>query len=440
MADNSTNANQKSSLSRIIPVLQYIRNDSDGNIIKIVRESKRLRDIVLGEEEMNKRQNPTRLNAKDRARNPGYALEQMSILERFCPKEFTRMFRLNPASFSTLLNKVSNIIDKPGKKDVKNFQNQDYVQPKTRLAVSLRWLAGGSVHDICFAFGVAIGTFYQEGGVLWGTLEAIDQVEEIKFPTNIAVLEGISEGFSKYSKKRLRGCVMAMDGWVCKTRKPYAYEVRNVIAYRNRKNCWGIVVFAGCDHRGKFIMFSPRNSGATNDSLAWDCTLLKIHMESSANFIPAHYYFVCDEAVQCCERVLTPYGGRGIGRWKDSFNFHLSAMRQTIERAFGMLTRRWGIFWRPLQCAQDRWALVCNVAAKLHNICIDQNIPFDHGVYEDYEQGDMPSATFLNEWNPENLGHRPINAHNSSTKRSFLTYMLQQKGITRPQRSTNSRA
>ena len=40
----------------------------------------------------------------------------------------------------------------------------------TKLACSLRWMAGGSYLDICFEFGVAIGSFYADGGVLWGTL------------------------------------------------------------------------------------------------------------------------------------------------------------------------------------------------------------------------------------------------------------------------------
>ena len=39
--------------------------------------------------------------------------------------------------------------------------------------------------------------------------------------------------------------------------------------------------------------------------------------------------------------------GRGLDRYKDSFNYWLSHSRQAVERAFGMLTQRWGIFWRP---------------------------------------------------------------------------------------------
>jgi hypothetical protein len=30
--------------------------------------------------------------------------------------------------------------------------------------------------------------------------------------------------------------------------------------------------------------------------------------------------------------MLSPYPGRGLGKWKDSFNFWLSHSRQSIER------------------------------------------------------------------------------------------------------------
>ena len=46
----------------------------------------------------------------------------------------------------------------------------------------------------------------------------------------------------------------------------------------------------------------------------------------------------------CSDQLLTPWGGHGLDLWRDSFNFHLSSMRQCIERAFAHLTQKWGIF------------------------------------------------------------------------------------------------
>ena len=64
-----------------------------------------------------------------------------------------------------------------------------------------------------------MGTFYLSDGILWGTIAAIDLVLSIGFPLNDpAKLEEISNGFSQYTSGRMKGCVMAIDGWVCRTR------------------------------------------------------------------------------------------------------------------------------------------------------------------------------------------------------------------------------
>jgi hypothetical protein len=227
---------------------------------------------------------------------------------------------------------------------------------------------------------------------------------------------------------------------VVKIKKPHIDDVGNVKAYRNRKNCWGLIVFAGCDHRTKFLMLSAQCSGSTNDCVAWELTSLASYIRSGS--FNSHYSIVCDEALSCTEVILTPYGGQRLGIAKDSFNYHLSAMRQTIERAFGILVARWGIFWRPLQCAFDRQPLVINVAAKLHNLCIDFKVPFDGGVYEDYAEGDKPSEVFTNCFHVDEPVLGPRNtAHDSSLKRTLFTTHLANNGWVRPARcQNNSRA
>ena len=75
-----------------------------------------------------------------------------------------------------------------------------------------------------------------------------------------------------------------------------------------------------------------------------------------------------------------------------AFNNMLSSQRITIERAFGMLVRRWGILWKPLEYDMEKVTLIIQVCAKLHNRCVDswkrsatrrgqrENLePLDHG-------------------------------------------------------------
>ena len=51
--------------------------------------------------------------------------------------------------------------------------------------------------------------------------------------------------------------------------------------------------------------------------------------------------------------LLTPAGG-AVDTWADSCNFHQSSIRMNIECSFGMLVRRWGILWKPLEMRFNR--------------------------------------------------------------------------------------
>ena len=55
-----------------------------------------------------------------------------------------------------------------------------------------------------------------------------------------------------------------------------------------------------------------------------------------------------------------------------AFNNVLSSQRITIERAFGILVRRWGILWRPITYGLPKISRIVRVCAMLHNICVDR--------------------------------------------------------------------
>jgi hypothetical protein len=261
-------------------------------------------------------------------------------------------------------------------------------------------------------------------------MNAIDKVMKIGLPVHDeAELKRLSEEYSTFCNGQLRGCVTAIDGWVAKTRKPFRSEVDDVMAYRNRHDCWGLVVLAGCDARCYFTMFSCINSGSTNDVAAWDASAMKRLIE--AGRLPPWCYLIGDEAFTCSNQLLVPWPGRGLGPWKDSFNYHLSAMRQCIERAFALLVQRWGILWRPLRSNFNRWTLVLTVCAKLHNFCLDRNIPLSYNRFrEDVEDEDEPEVILNQEVAVQedqvHVGGGPAN------RRTALTRSLQEKGVRRP--------
>ena len=120
--------------------------------------------------------------------------------------------------------------------------------------------------------------------------------------------------------------------------------------------------------------------------------------------------------------------GRGLDRYKDSFNYWLSHSRQTIERAFGILTQRWGIFWRSFTFSFHRWSMVTMVCMKLHNICIDRNVEMPSRRFEaDIREGD--------EWRVYDNSNEDdifLRGRAVGDRRRDITAKLEQQGIVRP--------
>jgi hypothetical protein len=74
-------------------------------------------------------------------------------------------------SFYDILEKITPFMRQ--RDDTKAYNSSGSSIPvKTRLAVSLRWLAGGSYLDICFAWGIGHSTFYHHDGILWRPIHA----------------------------------------------------------------------------------------------------------------------------------------------------------------------------------------------------------------------------------------------------------------------------
>ena len=62
-----------------------------------------------------------------------------------------------------------------------------------------------------------------------------------------------------------------------------------------------------------------------------------------------------------------------VSEYDDAFNFYVSQLRITIERAFGVLIHRWAILRRPLTSPLAKVGPFVMCLCRLHNYCIDQN-------------------------------------------------------------------
>jgi hypothetical protein len=363
----------------------------------------------------------------------GFALGQMNELDDVT---FKRMFRVDRAMFDMLIASISPYFRNLNVTRARNSSGSP-ISITTRLGVTLRWLAGGSYLDLCFAWGISASTFYHENGVLWPTVEALDKAFPMGFPFgDEASLEELAEGFRVQSSGILDGCVMAIDGFGVSTRAPYKTEVESPKDYRFRKAGFAIIVLGGVDVKGKFICASCDHSGSTNDIIAWQDSNLYYALEVQ-KLLPERFFFIGDEAFTCTQQMLSPWPGRGLEPSKDAFNYWLSHSRQAVERGWGMVTQRWGIFWRIFRFAMDRWSLVIMVCMKLHNICVDRlvEVPTQRFL-EDVREGD--------EWivqDNEQPNDAELRGRAAGDRRRVITANIEAQGIIRPlHASGNSRA
>lgn len=216
-------------------------------------------------------------------------------------------------------------------------------------------------------------------------------------------------------------------GLVIRTRCPSPREMRafaapDLSSFINRKGFYGIVVLAACRANLEFVFFSAKHTGSTNDVVAIDgCEGGRILLGKSEIQLPTGYYGIGDEAFICTDTLLTPWSGRGLEQNKDSFNFLLSAMRQCIERAFGVFVGRWGVFRRPLVVGAAKWGLVTGVCAKLHNYCIrmGENVPAPP-LPRDVQVGDE-EAVIDNSMNETSVCGKRTGGIPSSLRRNLTT-------------------
>lgn len=376
--------------------------------------------------------------ARNMHRSRGFALTMLKNGE-ITGSNFRRMFRMDRDSFFELVEKLDGIIKIDTQMAINSSGSP--ISNVCRLAATLRWLAGASYLDLCWAWGIAHGTFYSvDRGVLWPTIDALDSMFELGLDVdNEFSLESLSEGFDRHSGGLMKGCVMAIDGLLVRTRAPTVNEVHNRKDWLCRKGGFAMLCMAGADINGKIVMATADYCGTTHDSTAWErCAL---HRAIEEGKLPEKYFIIGDEAFACREQVLCPYSGRGLGQSKDAFNFYLSHSRQCVERAFGMVIQRWGIFWKKFRFAFERWSQVIVLCMKLHNFCYDRGDrkPPQQRYYEDSCLGDDIFVAGNDNYLPADL--RAERNRSPCVRRFNITQHISNCGMRRPLHAAcNSRA
>jgi hypothetical protein len=318
-------------------------------------------------------------------RAPNQRRDRTAILEwarALDDKMFRRQFRLQRIDFLYVLGLISGVLKKDEQKAI-NSSNSS-IAPELMLYITLRILAGASYLDMIH-YKVHIDSV---SALVWTTCVAIHNNLNNKFYTDEDSLQIINREWNDKQKERwganMNTCtVYAGDGLVVEILQPdvKALRRRAVKVFRNRKGFWGILAQGFCDSNTRFSVLDVKWPGGTNDIVAYPLT--ELYEAFQTGKFPAWVALVLDEAYSSIGGMhLTPFSIHQVRRTKQNdialyykmlaFNHILSSQRITIERAFGMLVRRWGILWKPISFELKKVPTIVRVCAMLHNVCVDR--------------------------------------------------------------------
>lgn len=171
-------------------------------------------------------------------------------------------------------------------------------------------------------------------------------------------------------KNGISGQLGAIDGLLVHIILPA--NTKNARTFQCYKSYYALNVQGVAGPTGEFLYINIGHAGATSDGCAsrqsqfWaDCAADKFKYSLG-------YHFLGDAAYSLMPWLITPFEGTfGVNSKQDIFNLQHARGRQVIERAFGMMIKRWRILVSALEFRSViQSAKVVRVCAMLHNICL----------------------------------------------------------------------
>ena len=308
-----------------------------------------------------------------RRTNSGYFTRTVTLAQLLLslrdPSDFKSMYRLEFVEFEQLHTDMCRS-DPSYFGDPRRTRNVD---SKMRLLSGLRFMAGGDPKDVAKMHGQSKASFWRHiRHTLKVIIAALPLLLPLDDPAKLAELEKCCCCGRSFGRGAYRGCIGWVDGLIVPIEKP---ECVNAGEWRcNRKDCFGINCQGVCDGKLRFTYFAASSTGGTHDSAAFLFTSLGARVDKGhgAGGIPEPFYFGGDAAYKSGEAFAVPVAGAHVGSEEDNCNYVHSQFRSTIERAFGALIRRFGVFWRPLNYDMKLNLLIIRAAVRLHNICMNR--------------------------------------------------------------------
>jgi len=229
-----------------------------------------------------------------------------------------------------------------------------------QLLVALRFYATGSFQLVVGdTFAVSKSTVCQ---TVHRVTEAIASLHDryVQMPTTAEQQHSTMQAF--YNRSKMPGIVGAIDCTHIAIQSPGSDDGE---IYRNRKGFFSINVQLVCDPTGYISDVVARWPGSVHDSTIFDNSKLRAMMETQQ----ISGCLVGDGGYACRRYMLTPLNTPTTGPER-AYNSAQTLARNCIERAIGMLKRRFPALKYGLRLKLSNTLHVIVATVVLHNIAV----------------------------------------------------------------------
>lgn len=292
---------------------------------------------------------------------------------------FIELFRLNKRLTRRLIEELRHFLVEP--------LNRKSITAENRVLCALRFFATGSYQrSIGEEYSCGLSQTVVHRSVHMVT-EAIVNIAGNYITLPATQLERNSIKLEYMNRWGFPGVIGCLDGTHIAILKP-SVEEHN---YINRKGFHSINVQVICDHKLSIRSVFANYGGSTHDSFIW-------RTSQAQQFIKRLYeqnevaWFLGDSGYPLQPYLMTPF----LNPQNDAetrYNRAHTSARNCIERCFGLLKMRFRCLLKE-RSARYKPAFMCNVikaCAVLHNMCIEENIPFEEIIYERDEPPNVPN-------------------------------------------------
>lgn len=305
--------------------------------------------------------------------------------------EFKCRFRLNKQTVTFLVHTIGNAIQP-------NTHRNKSLDAQSQILIALRFYATGSflqlIGDYIHVHKSTISRIIQR---VTHKISLLSR-RYIKMPSTNEELLATKQGF--YNICGFPRVVGVVDCTHIKIQSPGG---RQAELYRNRKGYFSINVQAICNSNLKLMHLISRWPGSVHDSTIFNDSPLPVEFRIGRY---GNGYLLGDSGYPCKRFLLTPVNATNAS--EEAYNRAHITTRNTVERLFGVLKRRFPCLQNGMRLKLNTTIKVIVACGVLHNICKEQNDIIEDEIYE--IQHDVENNVIMQQENHNNENFAVRNA------------------------------